>query len=105
MVGANPGQHTNETANQMISTGDKAIHQTTGHLTKVGSYLESIEHHLRNALVFEYNLTQSLSPFEDTDMAEEMLNFISLDIRQQGDRLIVSQANKNTQDILSLLTK
>ena len=126
MVGANPGQQitidlidtsakalgiedisllSNEAANQMISTVDNAIHKTIGHLTKVGSYMEAIEHHLQNSLVFEANLSKSLSMFEDTDMAAEMLNFISLDIRQQGDQLIVSQVNKNSQDIMNLLSK
>lgn len=126
MVGANPGQQisidlidtstvalgienisvmSNEAANQALTQLDNAIQQTTGHLTKVGSYMEAIEHHLQNALVFEANLSKSLSLFEDTDLAEEMLTFISLDIRQQGDQLLVSQVNKNTHDILSLLTK
>ena len=126
MVGANPGQQisidlidtstaaleiedisvmTNEAANQAITKLDNAIRQTTSHLTKVGAYMESIEHHLQNALVFEANLSKSLSLLEDTDLAHEMLNFINLDIRQQGDQLLVSQVNKNTQDILGLLTK
>lgn len=126
MVGANPGQQisidlidtsttaldindisilTNEGANDTISKIDKAIQQTASHLTKVGSYMESIEHHLQNAHVFEANLSKSLSLLEDTDMAREMMNFVSLDIRQQGDQLLVSQVNKNTHDILGLLTK
>lgn len=125
MVGANPGQQisidlidtsstalgiadisvlTNELANETLTKLDAAIHQTSGHLTKVGAYIESIEHHLQNALVFEANLSKSLSLLEDTDLAHEMLNFTSLDIRQQGDQLLVSQVNKNTHNILGLLS-
>ncbi|WP_153722671.1 flagellin [Sporosarcina cascadiensis] len=123
-VGANPGQQmtignidvstkklgldgtsisTREDAEKLISTIDKAIGTITGHLTKVGSEMEAIEHHLTNALVFEGNLTKSLSLLADTDMAEEMMNFVQQDIRQKGDQLLIKTVNSNLQDVLSLL--
>ena len=125
-VGANPGQQisidlidvsstalglagaslsTQQEASQLITTIDDAILQVGEHLTKVGSYTEAIEHHLTNALVFEANLTKSFSSMVDTDIAEEMMNFISLDIRQKGDHLLVNQINNNHHNVLSLFSK
>lgn len=123
-VGANPGQQltigninvstdrlgldgasiaTQKDAEELISTIDKAIGIVGGHLTKVGSEMEAIEHHLTNALVFEGNLTKSLSLLADTDMAGEMMNFVQQDIRQKGDQLLIKTVNSNLQDVLSLL--
>lgn len=123
-VGANPGQTINinlidtsaaalgidqisvltgDGANQAISALDDAINKTSLHLTKIGSYIESIEFHLFNAYDFENNLSQSLSILEDVDIAEEMMNFTKLDIRQYGDQLLISQVNKNSQGVLGIL--
>lgn len=123
-VGANPGQTininlidtsaaalgvdqisvlTSDGANDAIAALDDAINQTSLHLTKVGSYIESIEFHLFNAYDFENNLSQSLSILEDVDIAEEMMNFTKLDIRQYGDQLLISQVNKNSQGVLGIL--
>ncbi|MBB4823611.1 flagellin [Sporosarcina luteola] len=125
-VGANPGQNmqidlidvstsslniegasllTQTDAADLITTIDGAIKTISGHLTKVGSQMEAVEHHLANALVFENNLTKSLSLLEDTDMAKEMMNFLNLDIRQKGDHLLVNSVNQNVQNVLNLLSK
>ncbi|QTD41169.1 flagellin [Sporosarcina sp. Te-1] len=125
-VGANPGQNmkidlmdvstaalgiegasilTQTNSAKLITTIDGAIKTISGHLTKVGSQMEAVEHHLTNALVFENNLTKSLSLLEDTDMAQEMMNFINLDIRQKGDHLLVNSVNQNVQNVLNLLSK
>ncbi len=124
MVGANPGQKltiqlidtgtealqiddlsvmSNEDANEALTKLDDAINQTSMHLTTVGSHIEALEFHLRNALTFENNLSESLSLLEDVDLAEEMMNFISLDIRQYGDQLLISQVNQRNQGVLSIL--
>lgn len=92
-------------AEALITKVDDAIKKVSGYLTNIGSDMESVEHHLANASVFETNLTKSLSLLEDTDMAEEMMNFISLDIRQKGDHLLVSQVNQNIQGVMSLFSK
>lgn len=124
LVGANPGQKmtinlidtgtielkiddlsvmSNADANETITKLDDAINQTSLHLTTIGSHIESIEFHLRNALTFENNLSESLSLLEDVDLAEEMMNFISLDIRQYGDQLLISQVNQRNHGVLSIL--
>ena len=124
MVGANPGQNisidlidtgttalgidhisvlSSADANETIAKLDQAINQTSLHLTKVGSYMEAIEFHLENAYDFENNLSKSLSLLEDVDLAQEMMIFISLDIRQYGDQLLVSQVNKGSEGILGIV--
>ncbi|MFS0688528.1 flagellin [Sporosarcina sp. 179-K 8C2 HS] len=92
-------------ADALITKIDEAIKTVSGHLTRIGSNMEAVEHHLTNALVFENNLTKSLSLLEDTDMAKEMMNFVSLDIRQQGDHLLVKQVNQNIHSVMSLFSK
>lgn len=94
-----------EDAEALITKIDGAVQKVTGHLTAVGSDMAAIEHHLRNAMLYETNLTSSLSLLEDTDVAKEMMNFISGDIRQKGDHLLINQVNQNRQGVLSLLTK
>lgn len=124
LVGANPGQKisiqlidtraaalgidgisvmSNADANDVIAKIDDAINQTSLHLTKIGSHIEVIEFHLENALEFENNLSKSLSILEDVNLAEEMMNFVSLDIRQYGDQLLISQVNKNSNGILGIV--
>jgi flagellin len=103
LTGATLG--TQNDSEQLIGKIDSALSKMAGNLTKVGSYMESIEHHLANAKVFEGNLTKSLSVLQDTDIAKEMMNFVSLDIRQKGDQLLVTHVNKNIQDTMSLFSK
>ncbi|MBM7649378.1 flagellin [Bacillus ectoiniformans] len=126
MVGANPGQQitldlmdtstkaldlenlsvlTSSDASGLISQLDQAILKTADNLTVVGSYYEAIEHHMTNALVKEANLTSSLSKLADTDVAKEMMQFVSLEIRQKSDQILVSKVNQNTADVLNILTK
>lgn len=92
-------------AEALITTIDNAIQTVSSHLTKVGSDMEAIEHHLTNAHVFENNLAKSLSLLEDTDMAKEMMNFVSMDIRQQGDHLLVDKVNQNMQSVMNLFSR
>ncbi|MEZ7170395.1 flagellin [Sporosarcina sp. OR05] len=124
-VGANPGQQMKinlvdvstkklglenaslrmrDDANALITKIDDAIQTVSGHLTRVGADMESVEHHLTNALVFENNLSRSLTLLEDTDMAKEMMNFIQMDIRQQGDHLLVGHVNQSVQRVMSLFS-
>ncbi|QPA30686.1 flagellin N-terminal helical domain-containing protein [Thermaerobacillus caldiproteolyticus] len=122
-VGANPGQTiavdmvdtsttslglngatllTRTDAEQLIAKVDNALKKVTNDLTNVGSDYEAIEHHLNNAMLKEGNLTASESLLRDTNIAREMMNYISENIRQQGDYLLISHVNRNVKDILEL---
>ncbi|WP_233190049.1 MULTISPECIES: flagellin [unclassified Sporosarcina] len=123
-VGANPGQQmtigninvstaklgldgasiaTQSDASALIKTLDKAIGTVSSTLTKVGSEMEGIQHHLTNALVFENNLSASLSNLADTDMAKEMMTFVQQDIRTKGDQMLINSVNSNLKETISLL--
>jgi flagellin len=92
-----------DNANIAINKLDMAIERIGSHLTKVGSHSEAIEHHMSNALLFETNLTTSVSLLQDADMAKELMAFISLNIREKGNQMLVSEVNRNTKDILKLI--
>jgi flagellin len=122
-VGANPGQMiavdmvdtsttslglsgasllTREDAEQLIKKVDNALIQVTNHLTNVGADYEVIEHHLNNTMLKEANLTASESMLRDTNIAREMMNYISETIRQKGDYLLISHMNRNVEETLKL---
>ncbi|MED4454431.1 flagellin [Metabacillus fastidiosus] len=125
LIGANPGQQIsldlidtstkalgldslnlfNTSTDDLIMKLDDAITQTTGNLTKVGSYYEAIEHHMTNSLVKESNLTSSLSKITDTDIAKEMMQFVNLEIRKNSDQLLVSKVNQNVADVLNIISR
>lgn len=123
MVGANPGQQikvdlvdistdtlgisgaslsTTSDAEKLITVIDRAISRVGKELTQVGSHYEAIEHHLRNAATYESNITSSYSMLKDANMAKKALDFATLNIRQNGDHILVSEVNKNARDILRL---
>ncbi len=124
MIGANPGQQlkinlvnirTSElgldgtsmilrsNADNLITVLDGAIIRVTSYLTKVGSEYEAVEHHLRNASLFEANITTSYSKLKDANLAEKVLDFVSLNIRRNADQLLVSHVNQETRNALELL--
>ena len=92
-------------AEELISRMDDAIQIVSSHLTRIGSDMEAIEHHLQNAMLFETNLTKSLSMLEDTDIAKEMMTFINHDIRQKGDHLLVQHVNRNLNETLGIFNR
>lgn len=124
MVGANPGQRisinlvdtssnalgigkvsllTREQSEETLVQIDKALNKVSSNLTNMGSKYEAIQHHMNNVKLYEENITTSYSAIRDADMAKETLSYITLEIRQKGDHLLVSQFNNNTKDILDLL--
>jgi flagellin len=122
-VGANPGQTiavdmvdtsttslglngatllTCEDAEQLITKVDNALKKVTQDLTNVGADYEAIEHHLNNVMLKETNLIASESMLRDTNIAREMMNYISGTIRQKGDYLLISHMNRNVEETLKL---
>ncbi|MEK4027945.1 MULTISPECIES: flagellin [Bacillaceae] len=89
-------------AEQLLVKVDQAIEKVNTHLTKIGSEYEALEHHITNSFLLESNLTKSLSMIQDADIAKETLQFVSLNIRQNSDKLLISSVDTNTKDIIKL---
>ncbi|PAQ13643.1 flagellin [Bacillaceae bacterium SAOS 7] len=123
MVGANPGQQikidlvktdtdtlglagasllTQNDAENLITKVDDAITKVSLDLTRAGSHYEAVEHHIRNAHIYEKNMTTSFSMLKDADMGREMLSFTTTEIRQKSDQILVSTVNQNAKDVLNL---
>lgn len=93
---------TREDAEQLITKVDNALKKVTQDLTNVGADYEAIEHHLNNVMLKETNLIASESMLRDTNIAREMMNYISGTIRQKGDYLLISHMNRNVEETLKL---
>lgn len=103
-LGLNPASLTTQVdANQLIEEVTEAITKVTGEITKIGSVYEALEHHHINATYYETNLTLSESKIRDTDMAKEMLRFITTSVRSNADQMIMFQANNRPETVIHLL--
>lgn len=68
-----------------------------------GALQNSIEHAVRSNKNTSENTTAAESRIRDTDMAEEMVNLSKYNILEQAGQAMMAQANRNPQDVLSLL--
>ena len=93
---------TREKANEFITRLDEATAIISKHMTEIGSKMQAIESHMANAAMYESNLTRALSELEDSVISQEMMDFVQMDIRQQGDQLLIKQVNNNMHDLLKL---
>lgn len=124
MVGANPGQlltidlvdvstdtlnitsinyFTRENSMEALKHLDNALTKVHSDLTKIGSYYETLQHQMLNASNYENNLTEAFSKINDSNIVTEMTDFISINIRQNGDQMLLSQVHKSAQDIIYLI--
>ncbi|MCR5508909.1 MAG: flagellin FliC3 [Lachnospiraceae bacterium] len=89
---------------------EKAIEQTKAALafisaarSRLGAYENRFENTISNLDVAEENLTQSFSTIKDVDMAEEMVEYTTLQVLVQAGTSMLSQANEQPQQALQLL--
>lgn len=88
----------------------KALDQTKEALSfissvrsRLGAYENRFETTISNLDVTEENLTKSYSTIKDTDMAEEMVEYTTLQVLVQAGTTMLSQANEQPQQALQLL--
>jgi flagellin len=85
------------------SVVDSVINHVSTLRGTLGSFQKnSLESNLRNLQIAEQNLTASESMIRDTDMAEEMSNFVQQQILLQAGTAMLAQANQVPQVVLSL---
>ena len=80
-------------ANAFITNIDSAIAQTSSHLASVGAYSHSLNSTLENLAVKQTNLESSNSLIMDVDYANEVSKYLHLEILQQTNASLLSQAN------------
>jgi flagellin len=120
-VGANDGQTisvslislgaTLGTAYYSLSTGgtgdiseiDAAISAVSAQRSSFGAVQNRLENSLSVAAAYQENLTAAESRIRDVDMADEMVNLTKNQILAQAGQAMLSQANQQPQQVLSLL--
>jgi flagellin len=83
---------------------DQAITEVSSARGRIGSFQRNIlESNIRSLGVAKENLSASESAIRDADMAEEMTQFMKLQILQQSGLSVLAQANSAPQAVMSLL--
>lgn len=94
---------TQEDSKKAISKITEAISYISASRSKVGAYQNRLEATASNLEVSEENLTNSYSTIKDLDMAEEMVNYTTLQVLVQAGTTMLTQANEEPQQALQLL--
>ena len=94
---------TTVTATQAIAKVDEAVNKVNEVRSKIGAYSNRFEHTRNNLAVSTENAESALSTMMDTDMAEEMTTYTSLNVLTQAATSILSQANERPSTVLQLL--
>ncbi|NME82792.1 flagellin [Clostridium sp. SM-530-WT-3G] len=95
------GTQTGATA--AICTINDAIAKVSKERSKLGAVQNRLEHTIANVDNAAENLTAAESRVRDVDMAKEMMAFQKNNILQQAAQSMLSQANQQPQNVLSLL--
>ena len=82
---------------------DNAYRKVIAQRAKIGAYENALEHTAETISVAALNLTQAESRIRDADMAQEMMEFVKLQILNQSGTSMLAQANQLPQAMLSLL--
>ncbi|MGN0619295.1 MAG: flagellin [Ruminiclostridium sp.] len=94
---------TREGANEAIEIIDTAIATISTRRSELGALQNRLEHAVNSLTTSDENLTNAESRIRDTDVAKEMLEYTKQNILGQASNAMLSQANQQTQQILSLL--
>ena len=94
---------TPDNANQAIGTLDEALKKINKQRADLGAYQNRLEMTVKGLDIGAENLQASESRIRDTDMAEEMVKFTSSNVLSQAGTAMLSQANQQSQNVLSLL--
>ena len=90
-------------ANNAIDSLDEALSQVSTFRASLGAKQNRLEYTISNLDNTAENLTSAQSTLRDADMAATMVEFSKYNVLQQAAQSMLSQANSNQQNVLSLL--
>ncbi|MCR5232852.1 MAG: flagellin [Lachnospiraceae bacterium] len=94
---------TEEGAKKAIDQTKYALSFTSALRARLGAYENRFEKAITNLDVTTENLTQAYSTIKDVDMADEMVEYTTLQVLVQAGTSMLSQANEQPQQALQLL--
>ena len=92
-----------EHAGDAMSRIQSAIDKVSDQRAELGAVQNRLEHTIANLDTTSENTQAAESRIRDTDMAKEMVQYSATSIIQQAGQSMLSQANSQTQGVLSLL--
>ena len=95
---------TEDLATNSIDVLTDVLQVISSNRSRIGAYQNRLEHTSLNLDNIVENTTDSESKIRDTDMANEIVRYSNNTILTQAGQSILSQANNNTQAVLSLLS-
>ena len=95
--------HTPEDANRAIGTLDAALKIVNKQRADLGAYQNRLEHTVRGLDIGAENMQASESRIRDTNMANQMVNYVRDQILGQAGTAMLAQANQRATSVLSLL--
>ncbi|MCR5358226.1 MAG: flagellin FliC3 [Lachnospiraceae bacterium] len=94
---------TEEGAQKALEQTKYALSFISSVRSRLGAYENRFENTISNLDVAEENLTKSYSTIKDVDMADEMVEYTTLQVLVQAGTSMLSQANEQPQQALQLL--
>ena len=93
----------NSSAGASMSLIQAAINKVSEERSKLGAIQNRLEHTINNLDTTAENTQAAESRIRDTDMATEMVEYSKNNILSQAGQSMLTQANQQTQGVLSLL--
>ena len=93
---------TPDAANMSISIVDRALNSVSKQRADLGAYQNRLEYAVEGLAMGAENLQAAESRIRDTDMAQEMLDFVKNQILVQSSTAMLAQANQKGQTVLQL---
>ena len=94
---------TPDSANAAIGVLDVALRTVSKQRADLGAYQNRLDYARQGLSVGAENLQAAESRIRDTDMAEEMVSFVTNQILNQTSNAMLAQANQQPQMVLQLL--
>ncbi|MDR2476884.1 MAG: flagellin [Treponema sp.] len=94
---------TPETANQAIGTVDAALKIVNKQRADLGAYQNRLEHAVRGLDMGAENLQAAESRIRDTNMANQMVDYVRDQVLSQAGTAMLAQANQRGTSVLQLL--